>query len=204
MKLTKAIDDVRFEINDDDSANGYRYSRLDFEDYFRDSIREIYRKRPDIRLNDDFEMSIFADPYRYDESAYYIEGFYDIVGWDKVTYPVLYFETTGANAITAYAEVGHSTALFSTSWTGLGDLIRITNDLAGGSFGGLITPIQDITHTTAFTITAVELEIDIDFFIERAIVFYLAYSALSRDNEDTHNAQRSIEYFEKFKAELGV
>lgn len=201
--LTQMITQAREETKDDDAVNGYRFSRLDFEDWYRDAIREIYGKRKDVELNDDYELNSFTDPYRYDASAYYIDDFIDLSGWDKVTYPVLYFNTTGANAISAYAEVGHSTELFSLSWSSLGDLARITNVL--GEFGGFLTPIQDIAHTpTAFTITAVEIKTDIDAFLERAIVFYLSFRLFAIDNADTFNSSRSQEYYVKFLSELGV
>ena len=204
MKLTKAIDEVRFEINDDDDTNGYRFSRLDFEDWYRDAIRDIYRKRPDVRMNEDFELNNFQDPYRYDQSAYVLSDFYDIIGWDKITYPTLYFLADADNSLVAYSDASHGLAyqLFSLSWSSFGDYARILG--TGGTFGGLIRAIDDISSGESFTVTASELDIAVDFFIERAIVYYLAYSAFSRDNEDTFNGQRSQDYWAKFLNELGV
>ena len=201
MIATDLINKTRIEINDNDDTNGYRVSRLDFELWIPDAVREVYRKRPDLRLGPNFEMRDFVDLYRYDASDYYLDGFSDIFGWDKIAYPSVVFTAASDNHVTVS---GGGTDLFSFSYLSPFVNAQVVNLLAGADFGGVVYPVRDIASGDSFTVDVFELEIPVESFVERALVFYLAYSAFAVDNEDTFNAGRSVEYLSKFYSELGV
>jgi hypothetical protein len=213
MTTTELIKKVRFEIKDDDDLNGYRFSRLDLETFVPDAVREIYRKRPDIRLNARFEMDTFTSLYTYSGCDGVFESLDDIVGWDKVKYPELIFTCTSDNNFTVS---GEGTDLFTFSYIEPFTFARIIDIPPPvpvppdppvenvDNFGGLIYPLTNVPASKTYNVVAEELDIPVDFFVERALVYYLAYSAFSVDNEDTFNNGRATEYFNRFLFELGV
>ena len=203
MTITELEQKVRQEINDNDSTNGYRFDRTMIEMYTPDAVRDIYRKRPDIRFNAKFEMNVFTSFYTYDASLYLFDLYDDIFGWDKVAYPDLLFTATAGNTLTASDPVS-SDDLFSVEYDSPFTVARVVNILTGGEFGGVLRPIANIASGETFTVSVLEIDIPVDFFVESALVYHVASSLFSLDNEDTYNDTRMKEYLSKFLYELGV
>jgi len=184
----------------------YRFSDDQLITFGNDSIKELRRIRPASCRNSDLEYVSFKELsygglFEYTDTGAQLIDYYKITGWNRETYPILYFKSGSASQIDMYASSAHRTAgtpklahiLQSDT---VGDK-TVTVDNSSG-FGGRITSLKNATLNETWEVSAEEQQIEIDPMFKDPLVYMIAGKCLEIDNEDTVDANRSNLFIQRF------
>lgn len=201
---------VRDLIND--PFTPYRFSNDKLVGFANSAIENIRTNRPSAKFDSNlqpiaFQPLSYGGLFEYLDTGSQFEDYHKITGWDRETYPTLYFKTGSLTQIDIYASAAHRTAgtpklAHILQVDTVGDK-SITADNASG-FAGRIANIKESVLNEAWEVTAEEQELPIDDQFKDPMIYYISYKAYELDNEDTQNLAKSQLYLATYKQLMGI
>lgn len=210
MILSDFILDIRARLNDNDSANGYRFSKPELADYLDKAIKNIRRDRPDSRRDANGNPVDYDGLWEYTESGsntYKISGYGNIEGWDKDSVAKLYFGCTATGLIKIYPSSSDRTAdtneLAWINFSTAGERRRVI-EKNSSAFGGSVEIIDAPSSGDTWEVDVIEAEIPLDNIFYLPAMHYAVYLAFEDDNEDTYNANRAGYHRNEYNIQMGI
>jgi len=215
--LTAVITQARKILHDE--ASVYRWSDADLVAWVNEGHREMLDKRPDLFLSAALAIQSFTDipatgNYTYAQTGSPVTAqtgsHHLIAGWNRQTYPTLFFHSfaggisrayiSDANRTTGIAAGDDTAAVFKFTDTSTG-IVSITAVNTSG-FSGQIGVVVIPTAADDWQIAATEQEMIFGINYDKSFVHFVCHKAFEMDSEDTANAGRSAYHYTRFLNQL--
>lgn len=207
---TDISDRVRDLIND--SILPYRFSNDKLIAFANTGLIDIRTNRPSVKFDNNlqpvaFEPLSYGGLFDYLDTASQLTDYHKITGWDRETYPALYFKSGSLTQIDIYATSAYRTAgtpklAHILQANTIGDK-TITVDNASG-FSGRTTNLVAAVLDETWDVASEEQPIPMDEQFQEPLVYFISSKCYELDNEDTQDLGRSQLYMATYKQLLGI